>query len=157
MDETRTPVLVGCGQITQREPDPKKASSPMDLTAAAVKQAAEDSGAGEKLLAALDTLVVLASFSDTSWRFKSPFGGPTSPPKSIANRVGATSAKRLVYTFAGGNMPQWSINRLFEMVTRGEVEAAVVCGGEALATQKAAERAKVALDWNEDAGGEPER
>ena len=157
MDETRTPVLVGCGQITQREPDPKKASSPMDLTAAAVKQAADDSGAGGRLLAAIDTLVVLASFSDTSWRFKSPFGGPTNPPKSIANRVGATSAKRLVYTFAGGNMPQWSINRLFEMVTRGEVEAALVCGGEALATQKAAERAKVALDWNEDAGGTPER
>ena len=50
-------------------------------------------------------------------------------------------------------MPQWCINRLFEMVTRGEVEAALVCGGEALATQKAAERAKLALDWNEEAGG----
>jgi acetyl-CoA C-acetyltransferase len=50
-------------------------------------------------------------------------------------------------------MPQWCINRLFEMVTSGEVAAALVCGGEALATQKAAERAKLALDWNEDAGG----
>ncbi len=39
------------------------------------------------------------------------------------------------------------------MITRGEVNAAMICGGEALATQKAAERAKFALDWNEDAGG----
>jgi acetyl-CoA C-acetyltransferase len=156
MDGTRTPVLVACGQITQREPDPAKALSPIDLTAAAVRRAADDSGAGARLLAALDTIVVLRSFSDTSWRFKSPFGGPSNPPKSLANRIGATSARRLVYTHPGGNMPQWCINRLFEMVTRGEVGAALVCGGEALATQKAAERAKLALDWNEEAGGKPE-
>ncbi|MDX2157099.1 MAG: acetyl-CoA acetyltransferase [Hyphomicrobiaceae bacterium] len=156
-DERRIPVLVGCGQITQREKDPRIALGPMDLTAEAIRKAAADSGAGRALLTALDTIVTLASFSDTSWRFKSPFGGPSNPPRSLANRVGATAARRLVYTYAGGNMPQWSINRLFEMVTRGEIEAAVVCGGEALATQKAAERAKVALDWNEDAGGTPER
>jgi acetyl-CoA C-acetyltransferase len=153
MDETKTPVLVGCGQVTQREPDPAKALKPIDLTAEAVRRAAEDSGAGTALMAQLDTLVVLRSFSDTSWRFRSPFGGPKNPPRSLANRIGARSAKRLVYTHPGGNMPQWCINRLFEMVTRGEVEAALVCGGEALATQKAAERAKLALDWNEDAGG----
>ncbi len=153
MDESRIPVLVGCGQVTQREPDPKVALAAIDLTAAAARQAAQDSGAGEQLLAALDTLVVLRSFSDTSWRFKSPFGGPKNAPKSLANRLGASNARRLVYTHAGGNMPQWSVNRLFEMVTRGEVEAALICGGEALATQKAAERAKLQLDWNEDAGG----
>ena len=153
MDETRTPVLVGCGQVTQREPDPRKAMGPIDLTAEAVSRAAEDSGAGKALTAALDTIVVLRSFSDTSWRFRSPFGGPKNPPRSVANRIGAASPKRLVYTHPGGNMPQWCINRLFEMVTRGEVEAALVCGGEALATQKAAERAKLTLDWNEDAGG----
>lgn len=153
MDESRIPVLVGCGQVTQRESDPKVALAAIDLTAAAARKASEDSGAGQKLLAALDTLVVLRSFSDTSWRFRSPFGGPKNPPKSLANRLGAANVRRLVYTHAGGNMPQWSVNRLFEMVTRGEVEAALICGGEALATQKAAERAKLQLDWNEDAGG----
>ena len=74
MDETRIPILVGSGQITQREPDPKVALHAMDLTAAAARKAAEDAGAGAKLLQALDTIVVLRSFSDTSWRFKSPFG-----------------------------------------------------------------------------------
>ena len=156
MDDWRTPILVGSGQITQREPDPRAALGAMDLTAAAARKAAADAGAGDALLRALDTIVVLRSFSDTSWRFKSPFGGPKNPPKSIANRVGAGSAKRLIYTHPGGNMPQWCVNRLFEMVTRGETGAAMICGGEALATQKAAERAKLTLDWNEDAGGEPE-
>lgn len=153
MDETRIPILVGSGQITQREPDPARALNAMDLTAAAASKAAADARAGDRLLQALDTIVVLRSFSDTSWRFKSPFGGPKNPPQSIANRLGITGARRFVYTHPGGNMPQWCTNRLFEMVVRGEVGAAMICGGEALATQKAAERAGLTLNWNEDAGG----
>jgi acetyl-CoA C-acetyltransferase len=153
MDEARIPVLVGAGQVTQRIADPSKALAAMDLTAQAVRNAAADSGAGHRLLEELDTVVVLRAFSDTSWRFRSPFGGPKNPPKSIAARIGANRARRLIYTHPGGNMPQWCINRLSELVTRGEVGAALVCGGEALATQKAAERAKLSLDWNEDAGG----
>lgn len=156
MDETRVPILVGAGQITQREADPRQAKAPIDLIADAGRAAADDAGAGAALLQALDSIVLLRSFSDTSWRFKSPFGGPSNPPKSLARRLGADRATRLIYTHAGGNMPQWSINRLSEMVTRGEVEAAMVIGGEALATQKAAQRAGLELDWNEDAGGTPE-
>ena len=128
MDDSRTPILVGCGQKTQREADPKAALSPMDMTAAAARQAAEDSGAGKALLETLDTLILLRSFSDTSWRFTCPFGEYANPPVSLANRLGASSATRLIYTHPGGNMPQWCVNRLFEMVTRGEVEAAMICG-----------------------------
>lgn len=156
MDEARIPILVGCGQVTQREPDPAVALSPMDLTAEAARQAGENTAAGSAMLEALDTIVVMRSFSDTSWRFASPFGRYANPPRSLANRLGVTGAKRLVYTFPGGNMPQWCVNRLFEMVTRGEVEAALIAGGESLSTQKAAQRAGLELDWNEDAGGEPE-
>lgn len=153
MDESRIPILVGSGQMTQREPDPLAALSPMDLTAAAGRKAAEDSGAGQALLEALDTIVLLRSFSDTSWRFTCPFGSYANPPRSLANRLGAANAKRLVYTHPGGNMPQWSVNRMFEMITRGELEAAMITGGEALATQKAAQRANIELDWSEDPGG----
>jgi acetyl-CoA C-acetyltransferase len=53
-------------------------------------------------------------------------------------------------------MAQWSINRMFEMITRGELGAALIAGGEALSTQKAAQRAGLMLDWREDPGGEPE-
>ena len=156
MDEARIPVLVGCGQITQREKDPERARAPMDLTADAARLAVEDTGAGSALLAALDTIVMIRSFSDTSWRFASPFGRYANPPRSLANRLGATSAARLIYTHPGGNMPQWCVNRLFEMITHGECEAALIAGGEALATQKAAERAKLQLDWSEDPGSAPE-
>ncbi|MFH1603445.1 MAG: acetyl-CoA acetyltransferase [Pseudomonadota bacterium] len=153
MDEGRIPVLVGAGQFTQREPDPARALSPMALTAKVATLAAEDSGAGDTLLAALDSIVMIRSFSDTSWRFECPFGRYTNPPRSLANRIGARNASRLIYTHAGGNMPQWCVNRLCEMVTRGEVGAALVAGAEALATQKAAQRAGIQLDWSDDPGG----
>ena len=47
MDESRIPILVGCGQITQREDDPNEALSPIDLTAKACFEAAKDTGLGE--------------------------------------------------------------------------------------------------------------
>src|SRR3546814_19812267 len=113
----------------------------MDLMADAACGAAEDAGAGLRSLETLDTVVVIRSFSDTSWRFACPFGGPSNPPKSLAARLGADRARRLVYTHPGGNMPQWCISRLCRMVQCGEVEAALVAGGEALSTPKAAQRA----------------
>ncbi len=155
MSNDLTPVLVGCGQLTQREADPLQALNAMDLAAAAARLAAEDAQGGDALLQALDTIVVIRSFADTSWRFTSPFGGPSNPPESVARRIGNQRAKRLVYTWPGGNMPQWSVNRLFEMVTRGEVEAAMVCGAEALATQRNARRADVSLDWSEESSRQP--
>lgn len=156
MDASTTPVLIGSAQITQHEPDPAKARGAMRLMVDVARAAAEDAGAGQALIEALDAIVVLRSFSDTSWRFTSPFGGPTNPPKSLAGHLGASAAKRLIYTWSGGNMPQWSVNRLCQMITDGEIGAAMVTGGEALATQKAAQRQKLQLDWHEDAGGTPE-
>jgi acetyl-CoA C-acetyltransferase len=156
MDESRIPVLVGCGQITQREPDPRVALGPLDLMAQAARLAADDSGAGAKLLAALDTLAVIRLFADTSPRFASPFGSYANPPATLAGRIGAASARRLIYTHPGGNMPQYCVNRLCEAVTRGEVGAALVVGAEALATQKAAQRANIALAWSDNPGGTAE-
>jgi acetyl-CoA C-acetyltransferase len=112
-----TPVLVGAGQVTRREPD--FSSAPLDLMAEAARMAADDAGPGARLLAALDTIVVIRSFSQTSWRFASPFGDPANPPRSLAARIGASGARRLIYTHPGGNMPQWCLNRLCGMVARG--------------------------------------
>ena len=157
MDRNRIPVLIGAGQLTQRMPDFSRA--PLDLVADAAARAARDAvggAAARRLLDGIDTIVVIRSFSQTSWRFASPFGDPVNPPKSLAARLDAPAVRRLVYTWPGGNMPQWCVNRLAGMVARGEVGSALIAGGEALATQKAAQRAGRDLDWSEDAGGMPE-
>src|SRR5215831_326179 len=95
MDHQYIPILVGCGQVTQRQPDPTKALNALDLTAAAAREAAEDAHGGKALLEALDTVVVLRSFSDTSWRFKSPFGGPRNPIGRKPHRQRLGKAARL--------------------------------------------------------------
>lgn len=154
MDDDRIPVLVGCAQITQRETDPLSARSPLELMTDVASAAAADAGPGAALLQALDTIAVVRSFSDTSWRFTCPFGQYANPPRSLAQRIGAQSARQLIYTYPGGNMPQYLLNRLSEQVVRGEVGAALLCGAEALATQKAAQRAGIELDWSDDPGGE---
>ena len=101
MDESRIPILIGSGQVTQRERDPALGLSPIDLTAAAVQKAADDSGAGSSLLQSLDTIVLLRSFSDTSWRFTCPFGTYSNPPKSLANRVAVSYTHLTLPTNSG--------------------------------------------------------
>ena len=154
MDESRVPILVGSGQFTQFEKDPLVVLSPIDLTSKAGMKASEDSGAGKAILKQLDTIVVIRSFSDTSWRFTCPFGKYSNPPLSLAKRLGAHNVNRYIYTHPGGNMPQWCVNKMFKMITRGELEVGMIAGGESLATQKAAQRNGISLDWNEDPGGE---
>ena len=96
MDTARIPVLVGCGQVSRHDPDPATASAPIDLIAEAGRAAAVDTGAGDAMLQALDTIVVIRSFADTSWRFACPFGSYANPPKSLAARLGALAASRTV-------------------------------------------------------------
>ncbi len=153
MNHDNIPVLVGCGQITQRQPDPRAALAPLPLMAQAARLAADDSGAGAALLQTLDTVAVIRLFADTSPRFACPFGTYTNPPRSLAHSLGAGQVRRHIYTHPGGNMPQYCLNRLAEGVTRGEVGAALIVGAEALATQKAAQRAAIQLDWQDDPGG----
>ena len=98
MDESKIPILVGCGQITQREEDPNNALSPMDLTSKACFEAAKDTDIGNKILEELDTVLVIRSFSDTSWRFTCPFGRYSNPPKSLSNRINSKNVKKYIYT-----------------------------------------------------------
>ena len=151
--DDRQPVLVGVGQITQREADPRAAASPLGLMAQAARAAAQDSGVGDALLQGLDQLTVIRLFSDTSPRFVCPFGRYANPPLTLARQLGASQVRQHVYTHPGGNMPQYCLNRLGEAITRGELDSALVVGAEALATQKAAQRANIALDWSDDPGG----
>jgi len=152
MDESKIPIIVSCGQITQKEEDPNIALSPMDLTAKACFEAAKDSEVGNKILESLDTILVIRSFSDTSWRFTCPFGKYINPPYSLSNRINANNVKKYIYSHPGGNMPQWSVNRIFELITKGEIKTALIAGGESLSTQKKAQRLGIKLNWNEDPG-----
>lgn len=152
MTEETTPILVGCGDVTDMTTPIEKGRSPFDLIAQAGRIALDDTGAAAGIAGAIDTIAMLRLFSDTSHRFATKLGTSTNPPKSIADRLGLKPSTYL-YTWNGGNMPQYLINRFAEQITRGELRAAMVVGGEALRTQHAVERAGLPVSWKEDPGG----
>lgn len=154
MIDPNTPILVGCGCLTDETTPAAQARSPYDLIAQAGRLAMADTDA-PGMAGAIDTVALLRSYADTSHRFATRLGGSTNGPKSVANRLGI-QARQHVYTWNGGNMPQYLVNRFAEQIARGETRAVLIAGGEALRTQLGVERAGLAASWAEDPGGEPE-
>ena len=150
----RMPVLVGCGDVTDTDTPAEPGRSPYDLIAQAARRALADTAA-PGMAADIDTVAMIRSFADTSYRFATPFGSSINPPRSVAQRLGLNAARH-IYSHSGGNMPQFLVNQFAESIARGEVRAALLCGGEALRTQHALEIAGAAADWHEDPGGTPE-
>jgi acetyl-CoA C-acetyltransferase len=159
MIDPRTPILVGCGQITDTTGEPSSKRSRVAFCAEAAALALNDTGArigGHMLGHHVDTLAVMEFFSDINPRFASPFGRSSNPPKSVARRLHA-SPRRLLYSHTGGNMPQYLVNRFAEEIANGETKLALICGAELMRSTQNARKAGLKLDWNEDYGGEPER
>src|SRR5690606_21954232 len=102
MVESSTPILIGCGDVTDMTTPVEKGRSPFDLIAQAGRKALEDTGAAAAVAKAIDTVAMLRLFSDTSHRFATRLGTSANPPKSVAKRLGI-DASRYLYTWNGGN------------------------------------------------------
>jgi acetyl-CoA C-acetyltransferase len=152
--DARTPIIVGVGDITDAHTPALQGRSPFDLIAQAARRAIDDTGA-PGMAAGIDTVAMLRSYADTSHRFATRLGGSSNPPLSLARRLGVKAARH-IYTWNGGNMPQYLVNMFSEAIVRGEMRCALVAGGEALRTQHALEKAGSDISWQEDPGGEPE-
>src|SRR5437660_2238303 len=92
-----TPVLAGCGDVTDLYTRPESRRSPFDLIAQAGRIALNDAGAND-LLQSIDTVAMLRLFSDTSHRFRTKLGTSSNPPSSVARRLGI-EAKRDISTW----------------------------------------------------------
>ena len=154
MIDPRTPILVGCGCLTDETTPASQARSPYELIAQAGRLAIADTGA-PNIADAIDTVALLRSYADTSHRFATRLGGSSNGPKSVANRLGLKSNRHL-YTWNGGNMPQYLVNQFAEEIVRGDTKAVLIAGGEALRTQLGVERTGLEVSWSEDPGGTPE-
>src|SRR5690349_3681116 len=108
MIEPSTPILVGCGDVTDMTTPVDEGRSPFDIVAEAARRALADAG-GSGLAQAIDTVAMLRLFADTSHRFATRLGSSTNPPKSVAQRLGIDAARH-IYTWNGGNMPQYLVN-----------------------------------------------
>jgi len=109
----RTPVLVGVGQINQRDESPDV--EPIDLMAAAAAEAADP-----RVLGALDSIRVVNLLS---WRYRDP-------GLLLKQRIGARDASTQ-YTGIGGNTPQSLVNQACRDISAGRADAVLLAGAEA--------------------------
>ena len=154
-DPGKNPVIVGVGQITDKESAPGVARSPLGLMVDATRLAARDPGAPDAVLSGLDSITAIRSFNDTVPAFRSPFGRLANAPWSIAQRIGA-SPREFLYPPSGGDVPQRMVTRACEQIAAGAISSALIVGSEAQRTERNAKRAGLALDWSEDAPFEPD-
>lgn len=154
--DSRLPVLVGAGQCVQRDLSaPTTLLSPVDLAAAAGRQALADTGAGERLSPLIDVLAMVRLFEHSvgdRGMWANPFGSSNNVPRSVARRLGLNPTQA-IYAEVGGQSPQRLVNTLSARLHRGEIRAALLCGAEAIATIRHAARQGLALDWTEEIEG----
>ncbi len=116
--DPNTPVLVGVGIIDQRTDKPSEVKEAWQLMADAVSASAIDAGATESLLSDID----LISVPQGMWQY-------TDPARLVADSVGAAKATTVFAEI--GILQQTLIGDACERISNGEINVAVVTGGEA--------------------------
>jgi acetyl-CoA C-acetyltransferase len=137
MQDDRTPILVGLGEATRRASDPELTSVPAFI-AHTLRCAAADAydatapgwnepvgGEPAALLAATDLIAVAPS---ASWPNQAP-------GVAIGEELGLRTPT-MRSSMVGGNGSQLLVNEVAGRIQAGEIEVALVCGGEALHSQR---------------------
>lgn len=132
--DPRTPVLIGSGQTLHRSTSLADAKEPTVLMAEAIRQAALD--AGLTSVPNPDSLRVVGLLS---WRYGDPAW-------VVADQMGLTPRETGV-TSMGGNSPQTLVNLTASQIQRGQIDLAILTGGEATRTRHRARKAGEIIEW----------
>ncbi len=144
----RTPAIVGAAQVIQR-PDPSidfaDLRGPYELMLDAARAAGADSGVA-RLLTKLDWIGVVGGF----WSFQNP-------AQVIGEKLGSPDAGTCL-TMMSGSAPQELVSLAAQRIADGELDVALVVGGEARATTERLKRAGQDPPWLREPGSTlPER
>ncbi len=142
--DERTPVVVGVGQLIQRDVDPREALDPLSMLAETARRAAADAGAGDALLQALDACGVVEVMG---WK-------PQNGADLLAETFGAQPRHQLA-TATGGESGLVMLNHVAELIAAGDAGVGLIAGCNNLATLLGARKAKQPLDWPSGGRGEP--
>lgn len=127
--DPRTPVLVGYGQVNQR--DENSGLEPVDLMVAAARAAADP-----RVLEAVDSVRIVNLLS---WRYRDP-------GLLLAQRIRARAASTR-YTGIGGNVPQTLVNEACGDVVAGRADAVLIAGAETWRTRSRLRARGAKPDW----------
>lgn len=122
-------MLVGCGQVNQRDENPEV--SPIDLMVDAARNAADP-----RVLEAVDSVRVVNLLS---WRYRDP-------GLLLAQRLHADNASTR-YTGVGGNTPQSLVNEACRDIQNGRAEVVLIAGGETWRTRSRLRAKGIRPDW----------
>ncbi len=137
------PVIIGVGEASRKTVSGDW-PSPRELAGAAIKAALADTGVGEGVAAAIDTIAAIRTFEDSGVSMGT--GSPDNVPEAFG-AAGGIAADRLIYADVGGQSPQAMVNELAGAIRRGEIGCAVIVGAEGNGTAKRARKAGIELDW----------
>ena len=137
----RRAVLVGVGTAAQHEP-PGEGVGALDLMVRAAGAAADDTGSPE-ILRAVERILV----PHGTWRARDA-------GRTIARAVGAVAARSVLVEI--GIPQQALIDQALAAIASGEIDVALVVGGEAKRRDDLARRAGIALAPPDDPGTDPD-
>ncbi|MEO6157565.1 MAG: hypothetical protein ABIQ39_08030, partial [Ilumatobacteraceae bacterium] len=132
--DPRTPVLIGSGQFLNHAGSLDDALDPATLMCNAIELAGHDAGLSS--LPAPDSIRVINSLS---WRYGNPAW-------VVAEKLGLTP-RELAYSAVGGNSPQSLVNLTATEIADGQLDLAILTGGEAWRSRGRARKAGVDLGW----------
>lgn len=128
MPDPMTPIIVGVGDVKNKSPKFEDAIEPMQLMLQAIIRALEDSTAEnsmiESLKSSIDSISVVATWT---WPY-------ADLPGLLAEKLGI-QPRHSIYSKQGGNQPIKLVDEAARRISRGDCKAAVVTGGEALASR----------------------
>ena len=133
MSDPRQLCVIGADQHTVRD---AQAPEPLISWEQRARAAAAQDGS-ENMLAQLDSVQVVYC---QTWPYDDPVG-------RLATALGADPRHRL-YSGIGGTTPQVLVNQTAEAMRRGELDLALICSAEALATTRAAKKRGDRLPWS---------
>src|SRR5438067_3988072 len=134
--DPRTPVIVGAGQLVRHPERAENQPEPADMMAEVLRAAADDAKA-PAILGRADSVRVIGQMS-RRW---------VNPARLVAERVGA-SPRDTVRTAVGGNSPGLLLNDTAAAIAAGQLDVALLCGVEAIATRRLARRQGVSHEWS---------
>ncbi|MCP4006585.1 MAG: acetyl-CoA acetyltransferase [bacterium] len=145
MPVSERPVIVGVGQLVQRDAELDDALEPLKMLEQVTRQAAQDAGITDATLASLDTVAVV---SVAGWR-------ATNPARLLSDVIGAKPSTEFT-TELGGQIGITAANLLAERITRGETKIGLLAGCNNLRTLRRAIAIKRDLGWAKGGGPAPE-
>lgn len=119
--DPRTPVLVGAGQINDRD----LGSEPIDLMVRCSEAALQDTGVPSALRARIEAVRVIWGV----WPYEDP-------GRLVAERLGCPDA-RTTKTTSGGNQVYDLVVDTADRIAAGELDVAVICAAESMRTRRA--------------------